>query len=243
MKKIQQRGSTHAIIIVILVVALLGVLGVVFYQNFIANKSTSTTTQDTTTQKTIETVRMAFESKIYAFDYPKVWSVVSESTSDGANATTLMNPDKTIRVKLRIAGGGIGGNCDPTSPRKVRFYNVYPTAVTKLSDAKAYVVEAMTDAEGGGYNYTIGLTQDGGDTHAALGDPFCTVAYVGVASRLVLDTETGAIVQPTIFANIDFPKMAAGTDMRVREMQQVKDILATDDYKAAVKILESARKE
>ncbi len=166
MSKSKQLGSAHVIIIGVLVLALLGALGVVFYQNFIAKKSSTTSTPtETTKTEQPKTVRVALNSAIYALDYPAEWSEVTAPGAGSANSVTLTNPDKSVRVKMDVSTGGIGGACDSSSPLKLRFYNVYPQAVTKLNGSTAYIVEAMTDAEGGGYNYKIGLTQDGGDTH------------------------------------------------------------------------------
>ncbi|HET6747162.1 MAG TPA: hypothetical protein VFH06_03595 [Candidatus Saccharimonadales bacterium] len=238
----KQSGSAHVIIIGILVVALLGALGFVFYQNFMAKKTdTTSSSTETMPKEQLKTARVALNSAIYALDYPSDWSEVIVPGAGNTNSVTITNPDKSVRVKMDVSSGGIGGACDSSSPLKLRFYNVYPQAVTKLNASTAYVVEAMTDAEGGGYNYKIGLTQDGGDTHAALGDSMCTVSYVGVASRLVLQNDT--VTSPTIILTIDFPKLVNGDDTRVKEMQVVKDMIATDDYKAAIKTLESARKE
>ncbi len=239
----KQTGSLHVIIIAILGAALLVTLGVVFYQNFVAKKGTtshSDSSQPQTSEET-NTVRVAFQSGIYALDYPSGWSEVTTPGTGGSNTVVLTNTEKSVRIKMSVSGDPIGGSCDSSSSRKVRFYNVYPQANTKLSDSTAYIVETMTDAEKSGYNYAIGLTQDGGDTHASLGDSFCTVSFVGVASRLV--TNNNAVTSPTITLSIDFPKLASGDDVRVKEMQQVKDLIATDDYKAAIKVLESARKE
>jgi hypothetical protein len=246
MKRLTQQGSAHAAITIVLVLALLGALGIVFYQNFIAKDTTSTTDESTKTvdeTPVLKTERIALESKIYALDVPEAWTVLREESDLGPNTLTIQNLDKTIRMKFSVSNGGLGGACDPAGPLKVRFYKVYDTAVTKLGDFSSYVVEAVTDAEGGGYNYKIGLTQDGGETHAAVGDSQCTVAHVGVASRLVVNNNDNSVIQPTIMAAIDFPKLAAGTDARVREIQQVKDMIVTEDYKTAVKLLESARQE
>lgn len=243
MKRTFQTGSAHAVIIVLLVLALLGALGFVFYQNFIQKPVDTIPTQTEESGKSVEltTQRIAFGSKIYAVDYPAGWTVATETKSDGSSAATLQNDDKTLRAKIDINSMEVSNSCDATSTRKVRFYNVSNKAITKLNGSNAYMVEAMTDAIGGGYDYYIGLTQDGGDTHAAVGDSYCTVTNVGAASRLVLSG--GAVVHPTILATIDFPKLAAGTDKRVKEMQQVKDVFARDDYTEAVKILESVRRE
>ncbi|MEO5949118.1 MAG: hypothetical protein ABIP74_01820, partial [Candidatus Saccharimonas sp.] len=49
--KNKSAGNAHVIIVICLVVALLGVLGVVFYQNFIvkSDKATQADTKDSTT--------------------------------------------------------------------------------------------------------------------------------------------------------------------------------------------------
>lgn len=244
MEQTKQTGSAHAIIVIVLVLALLATLGVVFYQNFIAKKPVETTQEpQATTAPQVDTERLAFDNAIYAIDVPKTWIIAKESDTQGQSTIIAQNTDKTIRVKFSVSSGGVGGACDTSSPLKVRFYTVSSNPVTKLGDFKSYVVATMTDAEGGGYDYKIGLTQDGGETHAAVGDTHCTVVYVGLASRLVMNNDASTIVQPTIFATIDFPKLAAGTDLKVREMQQIKDMMALPGYNDAVKILESARKE
>ena len=155
----------------------------------------------------------------------------------------ITNTDQSVRATFKISKDSVDGACDVNDGLKLRYYDVSKNAVTKLADAPLYMVEAMTDAAGGGYNYNIGLTPEGGETHASLGDPQCTVLQVGIASSVVIDNATSAVVKPTIIARIDFPKLLTGKETKVKEMQQVKDLLATDDYKAAVKILESARKK
>ncbi|HMH70203.1 MAG TPA: hypothetical protein VK502_02295, partial [Candidatus Saccharimonadales bacterium] len=132
---------------------------------------------------------------------------------------------------------GLGGACDANDGLKISYYKVHSTMVAKLTDQSLYTVEALTDAVGGGYQYTIGLTQDGGATHAAIGDSHCNVTPVGVAAASVAGSDA-----PTIIARIVFPKLTKD-GAPVKEMQPVKDLIATDNYKAAVKVLESLRKE
>lgn len=246
MAETKQQGSAHAIIIVILVVALLGALGVVFYQNFIAKKpaETANTKQEESTAVAMPTARLTFDKAAYNFTYPTNWVVEGATNKEALSSLTLLSSDKKTRVHVTILGEDMKFDCTPTDAnRKVRYYEVSKEPVTKLGSAKAYVVEAITDAEGGGYDYKIGLTQDGGDTHAAVGDSYCTVFNVGFASQLQKDGATGKVTQPTILAEIDFPQLIAPEESRVKDMQSVKDLIASEDYKAAVKILESARKE
>lgn len=244
-----QSGSAHLVIMILLVVALLGALGVVFYQNFIAkDKKTPETPPTSQTGEALSTARLAFNSDIYEVDYPKDWKVVT--TKPGGESTmTIASADQSVRVTINVSGAAAGGACTPNDTMKVRYYKVYPTTITKLTSAKLNVVEAMTDAEGGGYNYVIGLSPDGGETHAAVDDSHCTVQNVGIASYAVTDGATRELTQPTIIAKIDFPNLVGFPELadvnntKIREMQQVKDILVRDEYKDAVKILESARKK
>jgi flagellar basal body-associated protein FliL len=71
-----QRGSAHIIVIMILIIALFAALGVVFYQNFIVKKTdTSQSSQPVvSSMDTLKTARVAFNSSIYALDYPKDWN-------------------------------------------------------------------------------------------------------------------------------------------------------------------------
>jgi len=126
---------------------------------------------------------------------------------------------------------------------KISSYAIQPSANTNLTGQPTALVETMYDHENGGYDYHIGLTEDGGATHAAVGDAFCTVAFVGVASALQINDD-GTVKQPLIIAQISFPNLQNNDKGPASpDMQTIKDLMKSDDYKAAVKILESARKE
>lgn len=244
MNRQREHGSAHAIIILVLVVALLGTLGFVFYQNFIAKKPVETIVkQEEARGSALPTARLTFGESAYNFSYPTDWIVDVASNKDVVSSLSLLSHDKKVRVHVTILGEDMMFDCTPgDGGRKVRYYEVSKNPVTELGN-KAYVVEAIMDAQGGGYDYKIGLTQDGGATHAAVGDPYCTVFNVGLASNFRVDSSTGKLTQPTILAEIDFPELISPSGAHVNDMQGVKDLIATDNYKAAVKILESARRE
>jgi hypothetical protein len=67
------------------------------------------------------------------------------------------------------------------------------------------------------------------------------VAHVGTAANVILNGST--IQQPAVFAKIVLPKLKSDQGPASPDMQTIKNIMNSDDYKAAVKILESARKE
>lgn len=236
-----QRGSAHAVVIVLLVIALLGALGFVFYQNFMAPKPEVHQEQAKVEEDKTKTTQLAFQNSIYEFDHPDDWEVVTERPDASNVETAVTSPSGDIKIRFAIAEGGVGGACNTESGLKVRYYNVGTNAVTKLGKEPAYMVEAIKDALGGGYDYVVGLTEEGGETHAAVGESACTVQFVGLASRLILTGNT--VEQPTIIANVTFPRLEDAETKKLKEMQPLKDMLTTKEYQAAVQILESARKK
>jgi hypothetical protein len=240
-----QKGSAlHIIIVAVLVVALSAALGVIFYQNFIVKKETTSPVVVEKPTTTTQTARVAFNSAIYALDYTNGWKVTSapiKGSVMGGSTTTVTSADGTVAVVFGISEIAVSSACDAASTLKISDYTINETAVTKLTGHPLYLVETIVDKTGGGYSYAIGLTQEGGDTHASIGDTLCNVAHVGQASYLTL--ASGKVVTPMITAKIQFPKLPNAPQMTAKDMQTIKDVINTDSYKAAVKILESARKE
>ncbi len=245
-----QKGSAHVIVIAVLVVALAGTLGLVFYQNFIAKPSSDSSSadqQDTDANaSTLE--QIAFNSDIYEISYPEGWKLEEAKTPEelatsSSTNVSLLNEKKTVKVTVRIAKDAFVDDCDPASGLKISYYKVNPGAADNLVDAPLRVVEAMIDHDGGGYDYKIGLTPEGGATNSVIGDPSCNVSLVGVASNALLAADGVTLKQPTISAIIEFPKLPNSSKVPVKEMQPVRDMLATDDYKTAKAILESLRKK
>ncbi len=241
----KQKGSIHVVIIIALVVLLIGALGYVFYQNYI-NKPAEEKAQNSESMKSVpklKTAHVDFEKTVYALDYPEGWSESALGADPDFRDMSITSPDGNIEVVFNVAAGGLGGMCDTEDGLKVRFYQVSSWTNTKVTGESLRLVEAMTDYPEGGYKYVIGLSPEGAETHASVGDSHCTVGYVGVASRVASDPNTDTIAQPTIIAKITFPMLLNAADARAKSMDDVKNIMATNDYKAAVKILQSARKE
>lgn len=136
-QRTQQNGSAHVIIMVVLVVALIGALGYIFYQNFIAKKdsqsSASTQTSSSSNQSSASastsapvakfiagSIDASFETKL-TMQYPDTWKYAQSMSGDvAANSTWLQNitiasPSGKYVVKYTVgAGGGIGGTCNPS---------------------------------------------------------------------------------------------------------------------------------
>lgn len=240
-----QRGSTAAVVIGILVVALSAALGLIFYQNFIATPAGLPVTTPVAEEAAPRTKQVAFGGVIYELSYPaNGWTANTtpvEGSKAGASDTYFVNIDGTVRVRFSLSEGDIERPCDVNDKRRIGYYVVDTARSNKqLTDEALSIVEAIYDGIDGGYQYSIGLTPDGGATHAAVGQSPCNVAYVGVASRAVRDGDT--VKQPAILAQITFPKLDEDKAEQA-EMQPVKDMLQTDEFKQAVSILLSARKK
>jgi hypothetical protein len=237
-------GSASIVIIAILFLALMATLGVVFYQNFIqkpeSTKQTSNTSKTDNQVKT-KTERVAFNNMIYAVDYPESgWDVTA---TPGKQSSDLVATNKSgdVTVSLHLSGMSEGLPCNTTDGLQISDYTVSSATAQNLVGSPLYLVEAIYDHQGGGYDYTIGLVPDSGDTHSAVGATYCDVAHVGTAANVILNGST--IQQPAVFAKIVLPKLKSDQGPASPDMQTIKNIMNSDDYKAAVKILESARKE
>lgn len=240
-----QRGSAHAVIIILLVVALSGTLGYVFYQNFVAKKD-ETPVPIQTVESTTKTTQVAFNSTIYEAEHPKNWTVTN-TEADKAKPNDvmfkLMNPEKSVLMTVHLFETTPDTACNQADGLKVSYYNVATKPVTDFTAAPLYFVETINDHAGGGYDYKIGLTEEGGDTHSALGESHCNVARVGIASTALVAVDTKALVRPSITATITFPKLLKESETAVKEMQPIKAMFETDGYKTAVKVIESLRKK
>lgn len=121
-RKITQAGSAHIIIIIVLVVALLGTLGFVFWQNFInktdSNKSTDTSTVVKEEETSIDGLKTYVNQKYkLSFEYPSDWSVEVKDDESGGDLNYyrlfINDADGEQVAYLSAASGGVGGTCDP----------------------------------------------------------------------------------------------------------------------------------
>lgn len=246
--RISEKGDVMAVVLAVLVVSLMAALGVIFYQNFVAKNddaSTQTNTDSTQNANPGVTTHVAFDSAIYELDHPKNWTSKTEKlegSKTGGAVTKITNSDKAIEVIFQISEFDKDVTCDESAGLKVRYYNAHETLVKQLTSTPLRLVEAISEKKEGGYNYTVGLVEEGGDTNASIGDSRCTVARVGQAAFVRVGTG-GLIEQPAILAKIDFPKLPQASEASIKSMDQVTATLETDDYKTAVKIIESARKK
>jgi hypothetical protein len=137
------RGSAHVIVIVLLVVALLGLLGFVLYQNIMLKEAVSSDTNkppETTSQSSnaaAEQVPDLVKGSIDAsfgttlgFKYPSTWKYSQkmagtiESQGSWTQKITLTSPTGNYTVQYFVgAGGGLGGMCNPSEMGQIASTN------------------------------------------------------------------------------------------------------------------------
>ncbi|HJP81531.1 MAG TPA: hypothetical protein VJ841_04010 [Candidatus Saccharimonadales bacterium] len=242
----RERGSAVVILVSVLTLALCVALGILFYQNFVAKPSP--TPQDTTDEASRAATPLvkeaAFGGTIYELQYPaNGWSATTslvENARLGDSKTYFDNSDGTVRVEFDLYETRGEDSCDSNSERKIGYISIDQASNSVLTDEVLYLVETIFDGPEGGYVYKIGLTPDGGATHATLGQTMCTIASVGTTPR-VMNGDT--LKRPVVVASIQFPKVDAEFHSKIPDMKTVKDLLDTDSYKQAKTILLSARKK
>ncbi len=244
MKKFS-RGEAHTVIIIVLVVALLGALGYIFYANFIAKKA-DTSKQDSDDSKVAETPKQEAPKEelttvtlndIFkpglAYAYPKSWSERRASsgsvpiTEDGSTAqnSIVTTADKTIDVTISmVVGGGIGGAC---MPEEVKNLDWFAYEKSKNLSGFAYVEYIYQDQyQNNQWVVQQGLGSSDKATTIKAGDSSCDVRYATITPLSKITTVgQGAMLNTNI--------TPYGKDGRVgfATLAEAKAYLASDNAK------------
>ncbi len=155
----KSHGSAHAIIIICLVVALIGALGVLFYQNFIEKKDASNTVATSSSSAgsqspsgtTVSLKEFTSNKNLIQFFYPTSWSVKETIFTDQADwySSAIVIKDTEGKLVAELGTGGqFGGACDQDSP--------YANATTLENESAS--VKGVQDAH---YGATIIANEDG----------------------------------------------------------------------------------
>lgn len=116
MKK-TENGSAHIVIIVAIVAALVGALGVVFYQK-VTQKNTANTTVESSKSAVKEKEKnlltqdfsLSIGGRTLSMKYPEGWTVTtSVGSSDENPRRTIMSPDGKYGIQIALMTDGVGG--------------------------------------------------------------------------------------------------------------------------------------
>ncbi len=157
-KNLSQRGFTYeAVIITILVIALIGALGYIFWQNFM-NKNQTVDTQNPIVSKVdtpkVQTKTTCLDEEKTCFDYPSDWTV-SASVVQAAmglpahDKASIKNPTGHQVLVVQSGINGVGGSCGGAPKTSITVVKSEPTKATITVD------DSMIDYE----NSTVNAVQ------------------------------------------------------------------------------------
>ena len=223
-KRNNQLGSAHIVIISILVVALLGLIGFVFWQNFIQNKDTATTNQSTTTATPAPTTYKTFTSanSSLTFQYPDNWATSEVTAPEGIVEVVTVKDSRGKTVAALQTNSQLGGACDYSQAPVYTTLDLSSTNI-KATQPVFFGLTALTSTDGG-YDVHYGLTD----------------YYTKI--------ETGTECPNVFFYSFDSGNdrlggTAFGNDMvstvHYESLQDVKNFIATDEYKTIKKMVSS----
>lgn len=157
----KQHGSALTVtVIIILVVALLGALGFVFYQNFMPKVAEQTPSTTETNETAAEMKTFVSQENAISFEYPADWTA-TETVGSGSSASyyessvTVKNDLGKTVAQLQI-GGGLGGTCDPNSPSYLTNTTISePVTIQGLSSTSFGYT--LSEAPDGSYSAAYGL--------------------------------------------------------------------------------------
>lgn len=248
-KKQYQSGSGHLVIIFILVIALLGAVGYVFYDRFVDKKGDNS--DNTTTVTTTSTVpsEVALTEIIadntggsnLAIKYPSTWAL-SDYYADntGVNGThkKITSPDNKVVVKFSYnLSSQMGGVCyadDNNSDNKVITLAYLDTADIANYQAARFVAYIDNNTKTGAYTYEASAQINKEPYNLRfVGDTTESCSSFQYASKLIVDipdSELDEIVSVVIeLKNINEDS----------SFDDIKAEMATDNFQIAKRIVQS----
>lgn len=241
-KQKYQSGFAHlGIITVILAVAVVGLLGFVFYQNFIANakKDKVVHTNSTLKNDTNKSVKYnTYKDDIFdgvSFKYLSNWSISEPDTpmADDPHwnrSVKIMNEKGQNVAQLILGVSGLGGTCtdDNGNPVLTTFTVLDTTASTVKAKKPVSVVFMVTRSTYSGYEATYGLMNG----YDKAGDYNVCMMYNTFESTIPNDYGTygmsfgNGISSTNHFANIEDAKKYIQSD----EYKEIKKMLLSLSY-------------
>jgi len=195
-----QKGSAHVVIIVILTLLVLGLLGFVFWQNFLAPKNgdDSSVTTGQAANETIEeeldplteVKTISYSGATFAFQHPKSWTVNETSSTSGR----VSSSDQSVYYDYSLLGlGGVGGTCGDDE----KVTSVY-WGSTSINDNIIFGQYSVKSSGDGGtfYSYGFGLMLDEQRSfrNMAIGDAGCSMDLRSILHTGINNTDNEPVV-------------------------------------------------
>lgn len=227
MNKKTQSGFVHLIIIIVLAVALIGALGFVYWQNFMQPKVSDTTdttiTADTAVLLDKSITENATGSNL-TLNYPSSW-IVADSTSLNPDPSSsneriyITSPDTNVKISFWVGIDGVGGTCNSADAGTFSDVNTYT-----LPNYSGYTLYETIVA---GFRATSKVLKNNseiqvGNSVCELGLGLFFTAKDKTTDQLSISFENGLSPNST---------------------DSINSARATDNYKTAVKIVQSLHEQ
>lgn|GEM_PF-1148188 len=236
-KQKNQQGSAHVIVIAILVLALLGTLGFIFWQNFMKPSSdlkiedinNSSEIVDESNELTQIAEDQTFGTNL-AIKYPRDWIVTHASSTKngmGLDNSILTSSDGGVKINFSVGVGGVGGFCAPNesiisfidTDTIPKYSNaIFVSAVTKISSANEYT-------------YYMGISNNNDQKKTlTIGDDSCPISLL---SNMV---SPGSLPSGHLQLYATFSNVENGISTSLDDFNQIK---TTQNYITAKDIIQS----
>lgn len=222
-----QKGFAHAFLIIGLVVALIGALGFVFWQNFIYEESVAKTELITTTKNNQDVPNKQTSASIddhkITLTYPDNWSDSSISpATDLVNARKLASPDNNVEIFYSVNKPEVFG---ATCAEDVTLDSLKINSVADSSDNLKFVSSIASSESGPNYYFGVLNSQTVLDTN--VGDKVCKFNPIASISS-----------KPFLYISVyaTFSKLENNSKLT---QQQIEDTLQSSDAEVAGQIISS----
>lgn len=248
-----QSGSAHLLIIILLLVALLGSLGFIFWQNFMKADETNKQSTEKTVKPSEEssdslTISLGnYLAKKFVLTYPKTWTLgANESASADSGLienVRITSPSKNVYVDYVSYFDNSSGYVCGNDVESHTYESFTPTRLTGFPEFSYY--EATVNSKNNGYFYTAYLSQNNTLKDAPNAN-YCSLDTYNIYTRESIPT--GGDQSPRIFWTAKIGSsvyMTASNEIKkyAATISELNEFLASDDFKAAKSILISAKTE
>jgi cytoskeletal protein RodZ len=205
MKSHKQTGSAHVVIIIVLVVVVLGLVGYVFWNNFINKKPA--TTKPTVTSKSVPSASLkTYTESSYgiSFKYPSDWTVKVLSDAPLKNNDGLASLEVDVSDSDGVAVASLstdfegGSVCDNTITEQLQTSDLTPLSLEGSTGSPVYVA-VISSAVNNGTNLAYGITDasnapsSDGVSSATCDDPSTYFAVRSPSTGLAIDAPYGSV--------------------------------------------------
>ncbi len=168
-----QQGSVHVGIVALIVLALIGVLGWVYYKNFVAKDSSNTNvaSQESSVNVSSATKEYCATYEKLCFTLPSNWSVKDLGQPTGldykVDRLQIVDEHGTVALVLQSGISGLGGACVEKDQRELTVLSKDKTNLVAPVNAEqteylqndVYVVKSISKADSDNYIAAMYLTQ------------------------------------------------------------------------------------